>query len=220
MNPNRLLVLVEGHTEVTFVNAILRPHLGNADIRATMIGKGGINKWDPAKREILRFLKQDTNLIVTTIVDYYGLPSNWPGKVEADGMAHDEKAPHIQKNILESIGTEYKDYKLSDRLFPFVMMHEFESLLFSDCDALASAVGRPAIRDELQRVKDQFDTPEHINNSFDTKPAKRILNIFPDYQKVLHGSIAAKSIGLKKMRAECPHFNSWITKLEQLPVSR
>jgi hypothetical protein len=36
------------------------------------------------------------------------------------------------------------------------------------------------------------------------------------YQKVNDGGLIAMKIGLDLMRAECPHFNQWIGKLEAL----
>ncbi len=67
----------------------------------------------------------------------------------------------------------------------------------------------------LQAIRDQFPTPEDINNSPNTAPSKRILKIFPYYKKVLDGSVVAKAVGLDKIRQECHHFDSWVTRLSQ-----
>jgi hypothetical protein len=37
------------------------------------------------------------------------------------------------------------------------------------------------------------------------------------YQKPLLGTLAALEIGLGAMRRECPHFGSWLDRLERLP---
>jgi hypothetical protein len=38
----------------------------------------------------------------------------------------------------------------------------------------------------------------------------------PSYEKPLLGALAALEIGLEKIRAECPHFDGWVRRLESL----
>src|SRR5687767_1727818 len=90
----RLLIHVEGETEEAFVNEVLRPHLsahGFTNVSARLMGnarqrdrRGGIRSWEHAKRDILNHLREDQGCLVTTMVDYYGLPSAgagaWPGR--------------------------------------------------------------------------------------------------------------------------------------------
>ena len=51
-------------------------------------------------------------------------------------------------------------------------------------------------------------------------PSKRIIALYPGYerQKPLIGVLAALEIGLPKIRAECPLFDAWLSKLENLPA--
>ena len=67
---------------------------------------------------------------------------------------------------------------------------------------------------KLQAIKDKALTPEHINNSVDTAPSKRILNLIPDYAKVRQGTIIAKKLGIDKIISECPHFAEWIENIK------
>ena len=60
------------------------------------------------------------------------------------------------------------------RFVPYVMMHEFEALLFSDCDAFARGIFRPELGTDFQRIRDAFDSPEEIDDSPITAPSKRI----------------------------------------------
>jgi Domain of unknown function (DUF4276) len=64
---------------------------------------------------------------------------------------------------------------------------------------------------------DQFASPEEINDSPLTAPSKRVEALVPGYQKPFLGVLAALEIGLASIRAECPHFNHWLEKLESLP---
>ena len=106
----------------------------------------------------------------------------------------------------------------ASRFVPFVMMHEFEALLFSDCQGFAEGIGGdPQLAGKFQEIRAQFDTPEHINDSPVTAPAKRVLALMPGYQKPLDGTNAALRIGLDTIRSQCPHFADWLSRLEQLP---
>ncbi|MDD1760795.1 MAG: DUF4276 family protein, partial [Methanothrix sp.] len=67
-------------------------------------------------------------------------------------------------------------------------------------------------------IRDQFNTPEEINDGYETAPSKRIIRLFKSYQKVTDGYQIAQKIGIDVIRKECPHFNEWIGKLIQLAI--
>ncbi len=95
----RLLLHVEGQTEETFVNDVLRGHLvsrGYSSVGARLMGsgrrrrqRGGVCSWPHALRDICGHLRHDPGCIAGTIVDYYGLPQTgeaaWPGRAAASG---------------------------------------------------------------------------------------------------------------------------------------
>ena len=58
--------------------------------------------------------------------------------------------------------------------------------------------------------------PELINDGAETAPSKRILKQIPEYDKVTAGWTVVEQIGLATLRHKCPHFNEWLTRLEQL----
>lgn len=64
-------------------------------------------------------------------------------------------------------------------------------------------------------MRDQFEAPEEINDSPEAAPSKRIVDIFPRYEKPPMGSLAAIEIGLEAIRRECPHFNAWLNRLAE-----
>jgi hypothetical protein len=55
-----------------------------------------------------------------------------------------------------------------------------------------------------------------MNDNPETAPSKRLLNVFADYRKRLHGLIAAQRMGIEAMQNECPHFARWVETLESL----
>ena len=103
-----------------------------------------------------------------------------------------------------------------NRFVPFVIMHEFEGLLFSDCERFSRGVGVPGLHARFQAIRDQFGSPEEINDSSTTAPSKRVIQLLPGYQKLLMGTLAALEIGLDVIRAECPHFRGWLERLENV----
>ena len=105
------------------------------------------------------------------------------------------------------------------RFVPFVVVHEFEGLLFSNCQVFAQSIGRRDVAAAFQAIRDGFETPEHINDSPDTAPSKRVEDLVPEYQKPLFGSVAASEIGLHRIRGECPHFASWLRQLETIAAA-
>jgi len=220
----RLLIHVEGQTEETFVNEVLAPHLysyGLLSVGARLLGgRGGIRGWDAARRDILKHLRQDRECFNTTMVDYYALPQTraraWPGRHGAGSLAFERKAGAVEQALLDDIAQEMGDGFDRRRFIPFVTMHEFEGLLFSDCERFGNAIGRPELFGPFQAIRDQFATPEEINDSPFTAPSKRVKNLAPNYEKPLFGALAALAIGLDAICAECPHFRAWVRALEGL----
>ena len=145
---DRLLIHVEGQTEEDFVNEILAPHLyrqGYTKVGARLMGnarqrdrRGGIRSWTSVRGDIIRHLKEDAGCMVTTMVDYYGLPQTggraWPGRETAGSLPFAQKALTVERALSEDICRELGQGFDSERFVPYVMMHEFEGLLFSDCE--------------------------------------------------------------------------------------
>ena len=225
----RILVHVEGPTEEAFVNEVLSHHLyqrGFTDVSARIVGnarersrRGGIVSWSIVRRRILSHLIEDPDSRSTTMVDYYALPPDWPGR--ADGYTHGITPSQMAENIEEALLADVRSHMdrnfNPNRFIPYVMMHEFEAMLFSDCQALATAMGRSDLNASLQAVRNEFNTPEEIDDSPETAPSRRIQRLMPAYQKPTIGVQAAQHIGLESIRNQCPHFAHWLHRLENLP---
>ena len=112
----RLLIHVEGQTEEAFVNQILRDHLvasGFHSVSARILGnprqrqRGGIRKWQSVRTDIMNHLKEDPGCVATTMVDFYGLPQEWPGRTESRGLRTiQEKAQRLQDALLKNLAGE------------------------------------------------------------------------------------------------------------------
>ena len=228
----RLRVLVEGPTERDFVNEVLAPHLymhGFMSVSARLLGnsrlnnkRGGIRGWPEVRGNIVRLLREDRDCFATTMVDYYGLPASggrkWPGRKKAAKIRYPENVERVEmelaNDIHERMGADFS----KNRFIPFLMMHEFEALLFSDCKRFSDAIGQPNVADSLQEIRREFSTPEEINDSPEGAPSKRLGKLIRSYRKPLTGVLGVKAIELPRIRAECPHFSGWLSRLEGLPA--
>jgi Domain of unknown function (DUF4276) len=224
---NRLVVHVEGPTEETFVKEVLGPHLMNYGYHAVwprIVGNarldrrsGGIKGWPSVRKDLIEHLQENRGCRATSMVDYYALPQTgvkaWPGRAEAACLPYAKRAIHVENALMVDIQKRV-DYRLAIRFRPFVTMHEFEGLLFSDCRAFSNGIGKPGLERDFQTIRDQFASPEEINDSPLTAPSKRVEALVPGYSKPLLGVLAALEIGLGPMRAECPIFRRWLEDLE------
>jgi hypothetical protein len=224
----RLHVLAEGQTEEGFVNEILLHALAAHDIvvdvhcittgrhRGTVF-RGGLVNYEHLGRDLTLWMKGDQkeDSWFTTMVDFYGLPRNFPGLAAlSPSLPAPELVAVLETELQSDIMTRLAGLPVSHRFIPYIQLHEFEALLFSDPAAFLEAFPNGARAVEgLNAIRVQFPNPEDIDDKPLTAPSKRILNLLPDYQKPVAGLLIARRIGLAAIRAACPHFNAWITRL-------
>jgi hypothetical protein len=214
MKQKRLCVICEGHTEAEFVSQCLEPHLRSFDLhvfpsllktRAGSQGGGNVTVERLAKHISHEYKCSN---YITTLVDYYGFK-------KADGRSKQQLEADIAAETQKHIATFD-----GRRIIPYVQMHEFEALLFSDVEQFVFVLDgwNAKTRQALLSIKADFPTPEDINNSRLTAPSKRIERVFSngEYSKREHGPIVAGEIGLSKIREECPQFDAWVEALEKL----
>ena len=211
-------ILVEGPTEVLFVKDVLQPYFYERGISVMPFlfqESGGISKYPRSQKQILNTIKSDRSCFCTMLVDFYGLPKDWPGRKDTDSRrAYLEKAATVEKALFADICSQLGSSFNQSRFIPYIQMHEFEALLFSDTLILAETARKSDVSAQLECVLQSFSCPEEINDSYDTCPSRRIKQHIEDYVKTVDGIIAARKIGLETMRQECPHFNEWVAKLE------
>ncbi len=209
----RVHVFCEGQTEEVFVRDVLYPHFGRMSVWLNPIivrtgpqGRGGVTSYAKIKRQVETKCKEDTTSWVTTMLDFYGLPSDFPGMTShGDSMV---RAQAVERAFQEDIAPR--------NFISNILVHEFEGLLFSQPAAFGEWFEASDIVEQLERVRNDFTSPEHINDDRCTAPSKRILKVCNSYDKVLHGSLIAIGIGLDAIRQECPLFNVWVSRLEAL----
>jgi hypothetical protein len=63
------------------------------------------------------------------------------------------------------------------RFLPYLQLHEYEGLLFSDPRAFASGIGQPHLTRQFERIRREFASPEEINDDPHSAPSKRVLAV-------------------------------------------
>lgn len=218
----RVRIVVEGPTEESFVNKVLAPTLWPRQIYLTPIllgvpgHKGGRPNYDRVKKDVLLHLRQDTTAYCSTLLDYYGLGHGFPGTPVAGNLPNIARVVEIERAVKEDICAHIPEFRPDIRFLPYIQLHEYEGLLFSSPPVFATAIRQEQLARHFQQIRDSFPTPEDINDDPLTAPSKRILAAYPRYRKVLHGTVAAQSIGIAAMRQECPHFREWLDRLAGL----
>jgi hypothetical protein len=218
----RLYIIVEGQTEEEFVKVVLRPYLSQSgiyDVRPIKITtskghKGGFVRYEHLKNDVVRLLKQEGNIVITTFVDFYKIPSSLPGYQQiATINLPTDKAAHLEVMIAAAINDH--------RFIPYIQLHEFEALLFSSVKGFQELYGEnEQIMMAVSRIISQFPNPEDINDGEATAPSKRLKSIVTDYDKIVHGNLMAEAIGLPIILEKCPRFKNWLEKITETLVNQ
>jgi hypothetical protein len=214
----KVLILVEGQTEEAFVKNLLASHLRGLGVIAIPVivatkrlltgdkKRGGYVPYPRLRAEVLRLLNDSSAACVTTMLDYYGLAPEFPGRGTPAGRTSLEKVSSVEQAWATDINCA--------RFIPYLALHEFEAMLFTEPTIIASSFGQSSLQSALQNIRASFASPEDINDHEETAPSKRLGKLFPSYNKPFYGELIAERIGIGRIRGECVHFGTWLGKLE------
>lgn len=227
----RVNVVAEGQSELKFAKSSLNKYFGGNPLvnsRCVMTSKdsktnyeyrGGLLKYQHAKRDILRWYKEDSTAYITTMFDFFRLPADFPGYEEAlSCQNHQESVRILERALKEDIVSETGSPDLEKRFIPYIQLHEFEALLFTDIKVLEYDYLDPeeiASIDQLYKETKAIP-PEEINHGAQTAPSKRLLRAL-NYKKGDTVSELLDVIGIHRIREKCPHFSEWLDTLQGLP---
>lgn len=210
----RIYIVVEGQTEQEFVLNVLAPYFNTKGvvsvtpilIRTSKTGRGGLVNAHHLLKTAKAFLSsKKKDIVVTTFVDFFRIPKNMPGYEESMSLGNDL----LRVASLESaLGKAVND----PRFVPYIQLHEFEALLFSNNKGFEEFFSTDQSK-QTAAIISEFENPEDINSSPDKAPSKRILSLEKGYQKVLQGNLIAMGVGIEDMLAKCPRFSSWVSML-------
>lgn len=216
-----VIVFAEGPTEEQFIKRLVAPALRQLNIylkpqtlKTSKEASGGAVSFGRLKFNARNTLRQYPNAVLATFIDLYKLDTDFPDYLISskipdvyNKVASLEAALHA--TIVEYVGCR------PERFIAHIQPYEYEGLLFSDVDALINTDPNWSnSRTKLMKIRNDAESPEHINDGYDTKPSKRLeTELSPKYKKTLHGPLAAEKITLATMERECKHFREWVEKL-------
>ena len=219
----RIFVVTEGQSETNFVKRVMVPYFSGKcilvpntvttkiDNKHGKMYKGGVGNYGQIKNTLSRTLAcacKDKNSYVTTMFDFYRLPSDVPGTTEsASIMDPYGKVECIEKKIQKEEGFDDIFF------FPYIELHEFEAMLFSDLEKLKETYFEYDLTVLEECVKKQGN-PELINGGSETAPSKRILKCIKTFDKANVGVDVLAKIGVENIAKKCCHFSEWIKNIE------
>ncbi len=222
---SRVVVVCEGETEEEFVRDVLAPgfyglglYLEPQMVETSPGHRGGALNYDRVKPHLRNTLRQNSAPVVTTLFDLYKLDKRFPGFERSRGISDlrqklDVLRGELHADVVAAAGCQ------PDRFIPYIQPYEFEALLFSDVPTLTRVEpGWQAANDALAAARAAAESPEHINDRPETKPAAHLERELrnPSYRKRRHGPIAAQKIGLARIEAECAFFAAWLAQIRML----
>lgn len=219
-----VIVFAEGQSEELFIKRIVAPALKPLQVylkpqllQTSNNAQGGAVSFDRLKFNARNTLRQHPNAVLTTFLDLYGLATDFPKFNETKKITDVYARLETMEYALAEAIINYVDCR-PERFIAHFQPYELEGLFFSDVEALVRT--EPDWERQLaalQKVRSAFPTPEHINDSYETKPSRRLETILkPAYKKTRHTPLIAKQVTLAKIEQECPHFNSWLNRLRGL----
>ena len=211
----RLNIVVEGQTEQSFVNEVLAPYLQSKGltiitpvlIRTSKAGRGGFVNFTHLHNTVKGLLKNpnDGNIVVSSFVDFFRIPQNMPSYDYAM-----QSGTNLQK--VEMLQQAMEDSIADRRFIPYIQLHEFEALLFSNNKGF-EYLWDEYMATKTKHIVEAFENPEDINSAPETAPSKRLLAINQKYDKVLEGNMIALEVGINEMLNKCPRFAIWVNRL-------
>lgn len=215
----RLIIVVEGDTEKEFIDKVLSPYLyakGLLSVNCFKIKhtKGGLTKYQHLKTDLINCI-YESNVLVSTLIDFYALPKDFPKYEEAKTIVNKaDRLTFLEKAITEDLETEKgQDFP---NLLPYIQLHEFEALVFSSIDAIKSLYSNEDAKfNELEKIMEAHPNPEDINDKPETAPSKRLKNsqLIRGYNKVNDGIMIIEEAGIDTVLSKCPRFNNWVETL-------
>jgi hypothetical protein len=219
-----IIVIAEGQSEEIFIKKSIAPVMREIGIfvkplllKTSRDASGGGITFDRFKFNARNTLLQSKDVFVTTFLDLYGLDSDFPGFQESKKINDLYQRVIYLENSLRDAIVDHVGIR-PERFMPHIQPHEFEALLFSDIEKFISIEpGWAHAMNTLLKARSDVLNPEYINNSYETKPSKRLENCLqPTYRKTTHGPRGIERISLGVIEDACPHFKSWIDSLRVL----
>jgi hypothetical protein len=151
----RIHILVEGQTEEIVVREVIAPALApdiwlqpvlltTKRLAGAPSHKGGVSTWTKIEKDIRLLLRDSSASHVTTLLDYYGLPSDCPGMpARPSGTAY-ERVAYAEEQMYLAVG--------ESRFVPHLVLHETEAWVFAAARQLGELLGDATLAAALSLI--------------------------------------------------------------------
>lgn len=212
-----IYIICEGQTEEEFVNGILRPYFNTQqiyDVRSILMTtskghKGGDVKYARLKFNIDKLLYRETDILVTTFIDFFRLKKDFPKYEDAQAIQNKiHKVDFLELALADAIN--------NPRFIPYIQLHEFEGLLFAAKDGFEFLPDlKQANLNSLLLAVNEKENPEELNDGELTAPSKRLEQLIPgfDKNKPFYGGLIAEINTIGAVLDRCLRFKTWVETL-------
>lgn len=225
---NLIFIICEGQSENQFIKSILCPWfyektdkqcqlmpytvITSTDRRAGRVYRGGIRTYAKVRNDLLRCMSY--GYPVSTMIDLFRLPSDFPGQDEAGSITDGiRRVELLERKMKEDLLSRLPSYR-PDFLLPYISLHEFETLFFCDLNVLKYEYVERSEQDSIDQLISKVSGmgPEDINQGPETAPSKRLMNALK-YEKGSAVVYPLQEIGVDQMMQKCPHFRGWVERM-------
>ena len=212
-----IYIICEGQTEEEFVNGILRPYFNSHqiyDVRPILMTtsrghKGGDIKYNRLKFNIDKLLNRETDILVTSFIDFFRLKNDFPKFEDAQAIQNKiERVGFLEEALAHAINNH--------RFIPYIQLHEFEGLLFASKDGFEFLPDlKQTNLNKLLLAVEEKENPEELNDGELTAPSKRLEQLIPgfDKNKPFYGGLIAEINTINAVLNRCLRFNNWVETL-------
>ena len=216
----KVLILVEGQTDETVVRDVLAPHLSSKGIALVPVivktkrdktgkaFKGGISSFDQVHRDLKPLLRDGSAIGVTTLLDYYGLPNDFPGMKDRPPKDAYARVAHVEAEFAKAVNNR--------KFVAHLTLHEIEAWIYVDPKAAEWVFENQKVPLRLKEIRASCGGAELVDEGPETAPSKRILAIAPEFEKAIHGPMAIEAVGIDQIRTACQHADAWLRTIEAL----
>ena len=212
-----IYIICEGQTEEEFVNGILRPYFNSHqiyDVRPILMStskgqKGGDVKYDRLKFNIDKLLNIETDILVTSLIDFFRLKNDFPKFEDAQAIQNKiQRVDFLEQSLADAIKNA--------RFIPYIQLHEFEGLLFAAKDGFEFLPDlKQSNLNSLISAVSEKENPEELNDGELTAPSKRLEQLIPgfDKNKPFYGGLIAEVNTINAVLDRCLRFKNWVETL-------
>ena len=215
---NLCAVVVEGPSEESFVESVLAPLaqprgvflvpiIVRTKYTATKVYRGGGGKWSAYRDLAAELLSQPQWAAVGIMFDVYGRPAGTPP------IGTPLKGAALQEAIKAAVEKDLEEVRGGrGRIIAGPVLFEFETLVLAALATGRTSAPRAATEGALRAIE-VAGSVEAVNDGPSTSPSKRLLQWWPQYEKVIDGPALISEVPLRSVLQACPTFNEWLEHL-------